>query len=170
MHFDSDPLPNLGLKILSDKGVKHLYMGDLNAMPQKISLHNETFLEIEGTVNWKTAKGFCLNHGRNIMVSPTEELASMLAGIATSASGERSFGFSTLRHHVREIEFIDFEGNEKTLKAQNLLSDYPLFKSKRGKELLEAYQNAYQKYEDFKNGPSLGSRKKQTSWLVWRGN
>ena len=32
------PYPNLG-KILSDRGVKHLYMGDLNAMPQKISLH-----------------------------------------------------------------------------------------------------------------------------------
>ena len=86
------PYPNLG-KILRDKGFEHLYMGDLNALPQKINLSDDDSLEIEGSVTWKEARGFCLNHGRNIMVSPTEELASMLAGIATSATGERSFGF-----------------------------------------------------------------------------
>ena len=143
------PYPNLG-KILSEKGIEHLYMGDLNALPQKISLHEETLLEVEGAVNWKEAKGFCLNHGRNIMVSPTEELASMLAGLATSATGERSFGFGSLRHHVKEIEFLDFEGRENTLQSKNLLKDHSLFQSKKGKELLSAYQASYKKYDDFK--------------------
>ena len=158
------PYPNLG-KVLRGKGFEHLYMGDLNALPQKMDFAEEGSLEIEGPVTWKDARGFCLNHGRNIMVSPTEELACMLAGIATSASGERSFGFGPLREHITEVEYLDFEGKEQTLYSKNLLINHPLFQSEKGKKLLEAYQKSYEKYDGFKNAP-FPRLEKETDLMV----
>ena len=99
------------------------------------------------------------------MVSPTEELACMLAGIATSASGERSFGFGSLREHVTEIEYLNFEGKEQTLYSKNLLINHPLFQSEEGKKILEAYQDSYKKYDGFKNAP-FPRLEKETDLMV----
>ena len=73
------PYPNLG-KALTGKGHEHLYMGDLNALPQKMDFAFEGSLEIEGPVTWKDARGFCLNHGRNIMVSPYRRIGMHVSG------------------------------------------------------------------------------------------
>tara|TARA_B100000029_G_scaffold344691_1_gene337135 strand:- start:491 stop:1867 length:1377 start_codon:yes stop_codon:yes gene_type:complete len=146
------PYANLG-QVLSGKNVDYLCMGDLNALPQRMSLRDGKLLEIEGAVNWKDAKGFCMNKGRNVMVSPTEELAGLLAGIATSATGERSFGLGTLRDQVRDITYIDHNGVEQLLTSKRLLKGHEIFQSEEGKALLENYQSAYGQYKNFKNAP-----------------
>ena len=89
----------------------------------------------------------------------------MLAGIATSASGERSFGFGPLREHITEVEYLDFEGKEQILYSKNLLINHPLFQSEKGKKLLEAYQKSYEKYDGFKNAP-FPRLEKETDLMV----
>ena len=87
------------------------------------------------------------------MTSPTEELACVLAGVATSCTGERCFGHGTLRNQIVSLEMIDQGGEVRRLTADRPLSDTPLFQGGRGRELLRNYQQAYAEYKSFKNAP-----------------
>ena len=76
------------------------YLGNLSGLPGNLRALEDGILEISGGVTWQEAKSFARSIGREIMVSPTEESACVLAGIATSCTGERSFRFGTLRDQV----------------------------------------------------------------------
>jgi FAD/FMN-containing dehydrogenase len=99
---------------------------------------------IQGFVTWKEAKDFCRSKGREVMTSPTEELAGVLAGIATSCTGERSFGFKNLRSQIVQVTYMDYEGEEKVLKADKKIH-LPIN--------LTFYQNDFAPYQNFKNAP-----------------
>lgn len=120
-----------------------MVLGNLSAIAGKIRLLEKGVLEISGGVTWKEARAFARSKGRDIMASPTEESACVLAGIATSCTGERSFGFGTLRDQVEHIFYLDFEGEEKVLGRDKLEES----------ELLHAYQRDFAAYERMKNGP-----------------
>ena len=119
-------------------------LGNLSTIKGSLSLKVNGDLEIEGFVTWKEAKEFCLSHSREIMTSPTEELAGVLSGIATSCTGERSFGFKNLRSQIVELTYIDFSGSEKSLKADKKLN--PNFS-------LADYQKDFNHYAHYKNAP-----------------
>ncbi len=125
---------------------------NLGLMTPEMSFEDDHFI-CSGSVNWKDAKSFCEQNGRQIMTYPTEELACILAGVATSCTGERSFGFGTLRDQIVELSYINHEGVEQTLKASNNLSDHKLFKNKEAKKILKKYQESYTPYHGFKNAP-----------------
>ncbi len=158
------PYAKLG-QILAEKGVDYLCMGDLNALPQKMSIEEGHLLAVEGAINWKEARGYCMNKGRNVMVAPTEELACLLAGIATSATGERSFGFGPLRDQVKEVSYLDYEGEERVLKSHRNLLDHSFFESPKRREQLKKYQRAHLKYKGFKNAP-FPRLEKETDLMV----
>lgn len=119
-------------------------LGNLSTIKGHLELTSDKDLSISGFVTWKEAKEFCRSHGREVMTSPTEELAGVLAGIATSCTGERSFGFKNLRSQIIKLQYIDYKGNENTLSAEKKLK-LPFD--------LTAYQNDFSPYSDFKNAP-----------------
>jgi hypothetical protein len=96
-------------------------LGNLSTIKGHLEFTANQDLLVNGFVTWKEAKEFCRSQGREIMTSPTEELAGVLAGIATSCTGERSFGFQNLRSQIVELQYVDYQGNEKKLFANKKL-------------------------------------------------
>ncbi|PIK14995.1 FAD-binding oxidoreductase [Halobacteriovorax sp. JY17] len=129
---------------LEDLGVLEFTMVNLTELPTHMELDGEGNLTIEGPVTWQEAKAYCHSKGRDIMTSPTEELACILAGFATSATGERCFGFGTLRDQVISLEYLNSKAEVHTLSSKNKL---PINKE------LEEYQRSYNSFKDFKNAP-----------------
>lgn len=122
-------------------------LGELSSIPGKIEMRGEDVF-IEGNVTWEDLKGFLRTNNRDLMASPTEKLALVLSGIATSATGERAFGLGTLRDQLEEVNFICQDAKELTLfsdkRIENILSD----------DIdLSEYQKSYEAYKDFKNAP-----------------
>ena len=120
--------------------------------PSMKMLSSENLL-ISGSVNWQDAKAFCQAQGRSVMTAPTEELAQMLSGVATSCTGERCFGFGTLRDQIRELTYIDDKACEQHLSSDKLLRDHALFRDSSKAELLNKYQESFIIYKGYKNAP-----------------
>lgn len=129
---------------ISDSLNTETVLGNLSTLKGSLKFTNDNNLLVSGFVTWKEAKEFCRIHGREIMTSPTEELAGVLAGIATSCTGERSFGFKNLRSQIVELTFLNFQGVEKKLSSEKKLDI--------GMDL-SAYQKDFIPYADFKNAP-----------------
>jgi FAD/FMN-containing dehydrogenase len=119
-------------------------LGNLSTVKGSLEMLADGNLLVTSFVTWKEAKEFCLSKGREIMTSPTEELAGVLAGIATSCTGERSFGFRNLRSQIVELNYLDHDGVEHTLSASKKLEC--------AIELSE-YQKAFSHYAQYKNAP-----------------
>jgi FAD/FMN-containing dehydrogenase len=122
-----------------------LIMGDLSGIPPKMELLDNGNLIVSGSVNWKDARDYLKSKGRNIMTAPTEDLALITAGAATSCTGERCFAFGNLRGQIHRIKYLDYNGEEKEL----LHEDTFTCESKN----LAAYQEDFAAYANMKNGP-----------------
>lgn len=116
---------------------------DLTSMPGMIDIKGE-LVSVTGHVSWSELRSTLNANGLDIMTSPTESLASVLAGLATSATGERSFGYGTLRDQVVSAQYLNWQGELISLSAAN---PYPEISG------LSAYQAHYAPYEKFKNAP-----------------
>ena len=119
-------------------------MGNLSTMKGEMSLSSDGLLTVKGFVTWKEAKEYCLSHGREIMTSPTEELAGVLSGIATSCTGERSFGFRNLRSQIVSLKYLNFAGSEVELFSNKKINC--------GVDLSQ-YQNEFLPFGLYKNAP-----------------
>lgn len=128
---------------LESLGAIDLVIADTSTLPQSLELEGE-LLHVSGPVSWKEAKAFARSKGRDIMTSPTEELAAITAGVATSCTGERCFGHGTLRSQVVKLKYLNHEGVECELSRD---------KDMVVSEKLAAYQSAYKPYQNFKNAP-----------------
>lgn len=117
------------------------YLCDLSHLPKKMALLKNGNLLVKGPVSWKDAKDFLKDYNKAVKTSPTEELALITAGAATSATGERYFAFGNLRSQIHQINYLDFNGNEKTLFKKNKI------------EIPSEYLKESQKYCNFKNAP-----------------
>lgn len=159
--FPYDRLEEYGTK----QGWQQFTLGNLNQLPHECSLTNENHLRIKGSVTWKEAREYCRSHGRNTMTSPTEELAAMLSGIATSCTGERCFGYGTLREQLVSCTYLNYMGEEVELSADKDLKNHALFKDQRAKVLLEKYQESFKQYAGFKNAP-FPRLEKETDLMV----
>jgi FAD/FMN-containing dehydrogenase len=120
------------------------YLADLTKMPSHMSLTAENHLKISGAVSWQEASQFLSSQNRAIMTSPTEQLALVLAGVATSCTGERCFGFGNLRSQVISLKYLNFKGEKKELKATDSFGEM---------SGLSEYQKTYQPFSSFKNAP-----------------
>lgn len=118
---------------------------DLSGIKGELFLDGEELI-VKGHVTWKEAKEFCTSNGYQILTSPTEELAGILAGIATSCTGERSFGFGNLRSQVSSVKYLDYNGEEKELSSAKKFSSTGLSK-------LSDYQRDFSHYANYKNAP-----------------
>ena len=142
-----------------------LVIGDLSSLPKSMDLDLDGNLVVVGAVSWKEAKEFCFSMGREVLTSPTEELALCLSGIATSATGERCFGHGALRDQIISLKYLSSKGEEKVLNAKDTIVDLPLFNCEENKKVLDAYSSDYKFYEEFKNAP-FPRLKKATDLMV----
>ena len=113
---------------------------DLSLMPKAMFLEGEN-VRVSGAVTWEELRVFLRSKGRDLKIAPTDKSASVLAGLATSCTGELSFGFGTLRNQTKFIKYINHEGKEKELDEKPFL-DLPM-----------EYKSEQEKYEGFKNAP-----------------
>lgn len=123
-----------------------LTLADLSCLPGKMSMDGP-LLKIEGALSYHQVRSFCHQHGREFPFWPTDQDALVLSGIATSATGERSFSFGTMRKILKEVTYLNSLGNSVTLKNDEPLEQY--FSS----DLLGPYRESYQNFRHFKNGP-----------------
>ncbi len=121
------------------------FLCDLSKLPPKMELKSNGNLVLSGGVSWEDAKNFLKANGRNLKTSPTEQLALITAGVATSCTGERCFGFGNMRSQVVRLKYLDYNGVEK-----ELLKDQE-FASSSGH--LKNYQQDFNFYKNFKNAP-----------------
>jgi FAD/FMN-containing dehydrogenase len=121
------------------------YLCDLSKLPPYMELKDNGNLLLKGAVSWEEAKKFLRSKGRTLKTSPTEQLALITAGVATSCTGERCFGFGTMRSQVVRLKYFDFNGQEIELHR-----DQPFQSSS---EHLAEYKNDFNSYYTFKNGP-----------------
>ncbi len=118
------------------------FLGNLSQLPSSMELSDDGILKIEGPVNWQDAKAYLRSKGHNLMTAPTENLALISSGAATSATGERCFHFGTLRSQITEIKYLNHEGVEITLAADQNFG-----------QIDADYNKEYAKYSEFKNAP-----------------
>lgn len=125
-----------------------LTLVDLSQLKPQMEWKEDNSIRVKGAVTWQELKNFAHLRQRRIMTSPTEELAGVLAGLATSCTGEHAFGYGTLRDQVRSCRFINYEGKKVILDKNNdieaLLMDSTLRK---------LYSEKFKKYVKFKNAP-----------------
>ncbi len=129
-------------KIESFLGNDELTVIELGLLPKKMSMDKDS-LTVSASVTWGEAKAFVRSKQRELMTSPTEELACICAGAATSATGERSFGFGPFRNQIISLKYVDDQGAIHQLKREKLLK----------LDGLSEYQADYKKYDQFKNAP-----------------
>lgn len=121
------------------------FLCDLSKLPPKMELKENGNLVLHGAVSWEEAKKFLRSKGRNLKTSPTEQLALITAGIATSCTGERCFAFGNMRSQVVRLKYLDFNGEEKELKRDEDFTSES--------NALKPYQDDFKFYQDFKNAP-----------------
>ncbi len=121
------------------------FLCDLSKLPSRYELNEKNNLVIRGPLTWADARAYLRSLGRNIMTSPTEELALITAGAATSCTGERCFGLDNMRSQIRRIKYFDYDGQEHELHASKKIA----FKLNS----LSIYQQEFSHYSKFKNAP-----------------
>lgn len=138
----------------SDEFNQHseVVLADLSQLPIKLE-SQEMAVRLSGAVSWRELREFTSLDNKEVLTWPTEELALVLSGLATSATGERCFGYGTLRDQVLSLKYLDSSGVEHQLDSQKKLIDHSIFSSQRAQELLSSYQKSYQVYAGFKNAP-----------------
>ncbi|MBT3236654.1 MAG: FAD-binding oxidoreductase [Bdellovibrionales bacterium] len=128
---------------------------ELSTIPSKMKILADNQVQVQGGVVWEELDQFVQAHGLELLSYPTERLATVLAGVATSATGERSFAFGPLRQQIISLVYLDHRGEKRSLRADRLLVDHPLFKeSRQASDLLQKYQQLGNNYQTFKNGPT----------------
>lgn len=124
-------------------------VADISTLPSSLSISGN-ILKIKGPVTWSDAIENCRQSGKDVMTSPTEKLACITAGAATSATGERCFAYGNLRKQILSILYLDSTGQ-----LVKLHRSIPLSEETHGipESLLSAYNNCFQPYLNFKNAP-----------------
>jgi FAD/FMN-containing dehydrogenase len=124
---------------------KDYYLCDLSKIPGEMQLLANGNLVVRGAVSWEEAKKFLRSKGRNLKTSPTEQLALISAGVATSCTGERSFGFGNLRSQVVRLKYLNYNGEELELHRDQEFRTSSIH--------LKNYQKDFHHYSTFKNAP-----------------
>ncbi|MDD0851512.1 FAD-binding oxidoreductase [Halobacteriovorax sp. GB3] len=123
---------------------------NLSQLPKKLEF-SEGVLVVEGPVSWQEASVYLESKGREIMAHPTDHCACVLAGLATSATGERTFHYGPIRDQILWLEYMNNNGEIHRLDYNKDLLELSLLRPFR--EELSLYQQQWKRYEGLKNAP-----------------
>ena len=127
---------------------REMIVGNLACLPKSMALIQDK-LTVKGPVSIKEARSYLRGHGRDLYLWPTDQEAFLLSGLATSATGERSFAYGSQRDQVESIEYMGYEGQLQTLSSEKPIASL----ANISPELLQKYQESCSYYSGFKNGP-----------------
>jgi FAD/FMN-containing dehydrogenase len=128
---------------------------ELSTMPPVMEMLPQNEVRVSGAVSWEELDAFLTASGQELLCYPTERCAMVLAGVATSATGERSFGFGPLKEQIVSLKYIDSLGEIQSLSSQDHLACHPLFsRNTEAMILLQSYQKLGECYQGFKNPPT----------------
>lgn len=133
-------------KLEADLGARgEFFLCDLSKIPGTMELLPNNNLKVRGAVNWQDADRFLKSKGRAIMTSPTEQLALITGGVATSCTGERCFAFGNMRQQVARLKYLDHNGVEHELKRSKKFST--------NIASWERYCDEFRAFDSYKNAP-----------------
>lgn len=89
-------------KLEEEYNEKDFVLGDLNRLPKSLQLLEDGNLHIKGPISWTEAREYLQTKGRTILTAPTEELALISAGAATSCTGDPL----ALKCHIIQIKSL----------------------------------------------------------------
>ena len=133
---------------------------NLSQLPKAMDITPDGDLRVLGPVDWREARLFCDSNGREILTAPTEDTAHILSGLATSATGERCFGFGTLREQVVSLKYLNHKAELIELHSNNQFAISEEFQKTH-----ERYKKSYEFYRRFKNAP-FPRFEKETDLLI----
>lgn len=121
------------------------FLCDVSKIPGNMDLLPNNNLVVRGAINWQDADQFLRSKGRAIMTSPTEQLALITGGVATSCTGERCFAFGNMRQQVVRLKYLDHNGDERELHHNKAFQTFiPSW---------EKYCEDFKAFENYKNAP-----------------
>jgi FAD/FMN-containing dehydrogenase len=126
-------------------GDTQVVLCDLSKLPLTYEVTERKSLKVRGPWSWRDARIYLKSIGRNIMTSPTEELALISAGAATSCTGERCFAFGNLRSQIISLKYWDYNGEERELRRDRKLNF--------NDATFTQYQTQFAHFKNFKNAP-----------------
>lgn len=135
--------------VLPFDSLKEVSWLDLSCLPKEVKII-DSHLVVTGPVTWAEARALAQSQNFDLMAMPTEESAYVLSGLATSATGELSFGFGAIRDHVMWLEYMDSKGESSRLESSQVLKEE---QDEVLQEALSKYEKEYSPYSHFKNGP-----------------
>lgn len=119
----------------------------LNNLPKSICLDKaKQVVTVEGPVTWQELNQELAAAKLFVASSPTCKLATVLAGLSTSCTGEDSFRYKTLREQVVWVEYLNHRGELCRLHSDQdqIVSSFENYFS---------YRETMQGYRGFKNAP-----------------
>lgn len=132
-------------ELLPWKNDTDFFLCDLSKLPPHMELKENGNLVLKGSVSWDDAKKYLRSKGRTLKTSPTEQLAMITAGIATSCTGERCFAFGNMRSQVVRLKYLNYNGEEIELNREE--------EFRSSSHFLHNYQDDFKFYQNFKNAP-----------------
>ncbi len=120
---------------------------DLSLLPKKKEILAENRLRVRGPVSWEEADDFLKSFQLRLPSTPTEKLATILAGVATSCTGEKSFAAGPLRKQIFSIKVMNYQGEEVEYTRNTSIDQQQFLR-------LAEYQNSLKLYANFKNPPA----------------
>lgn len=133
-----------------------LFLVSFDQWPKKLELKEGGFLEIAGPVSWEEARTFLDQSQYELPLWPTETSAYILSGLATSASGERSFKYGPLKKYVHSLSVMNDKGEILSLSCQKKYEG-PKFKRIQDKQEKTQFKNSLIFDWDLEIDPYIGS-------------
>ncbi|MBF0315177.1 MAG: FAD-binding oxidoreductase [Oligoflexia bacterium] len=142
--------------------IARLVLADLTMLPKRITLLENCLVRLEGAVTWEELRLFLKEQGLDLKVAPTDESASVLGGVATAASGERSFAFGNVRAQIVAVEFMDYKGEvQRLLRAKKLhsdaLIDFVPYQQKLAAYHQHHFKNPHAPYMEYESDLMIGT-------------
>ncbi len=125
------------------QSLKETFQGHIlietSALPKSMELVDEEVI-VRGPISWSELRSFLKVNGRDVRCCPTDESAYVLAGISTSATGERFYSQGGVRDSVVELDILLATGERRDFRDTETLN-------------FDQYKKLTLNYDNFKNAP-----------------
>lgn len=121
----------------------------LQSMAPSIKIEG-SIASIAGAVSWKELRAAASQFDLDVPFWPTDQSAFVISGIATSATGERSFHYGHLRDYIDSLSVMNHKGEVEVFYGSD--SFEKIFDNEE-LDKLGSYNKKLKAYDSFKNPP-----------------
>lgn len=132
-----------------DKSFEDVQKISLQSLSKNIKIEG-SMATIEGPVSWSELREAARQVDLEVPFWPTDQSAFVLSGIATSATGERSFHYGHFRDYIDSLTIMNDQGDIQVYYGSDSMDT--LF-TKNELEYIKSYNSHLSNYKSFKNPP-----------------